>query len=126
MRHHLHEGGALLGRSEQGGAGTVRRADQGLGHALAVGHHHRGDLPGEQGVDRLLQRLRVQVAQVVHFRAAQHLHAVGMHEVEVADEGQGRLLLDGVRGEPALAALLAGDPGQLQAFAGLVEQIRYR
>ena len=58
------------------------------GHGFPVGNDDRRQFGAEQIVYRLVQGFWRQAAQVIHFRAAQYLYAVGVHEIEVADQRQ--------------------------------------
>jgi hypothetical protein len=85
-----------------------RRAD-------AVGHHQRRRSAAGELLDDVAASLSAQSGEIGDFGCAEHLDAMRMDQVQVAD------LIDRVgRGQDggAVGAVLAGDPGQAQRRAG--------
>ena len=89
MRHQQRAG---LGRSEQGRFGAIGSFDQQRWYGFVVGYDNGGEFGGKQMVDRASQAVFAEPAQIVHFRAAQNLHAVGVNKIQMPYQSQRRFL----------------------------------
>ena len=87
----------------------VALLEQVVGHHFAVGDDDRRQLPGEEPLDRLAQRVLGQSAQVRGLRRTDDLQAEGMDEIHVADLADGRFEL-GLAGQHAVPTLTTGEP----------------
>src|SRR4030065_395409 len=94
----------VRGRAARGAVGGG-----GAGRGSAVGDDKGGQLGRKQVVDGVLQGGFGQAAQIVHFGRPQHLHLVGVDEIQVADEGQSRFL-GGFGRQAAQVAVVSGQP----------------
>lgn len=68
-----------------------------------------------------LEGLRLQIAQIIHFRAAQYLHSFRMHKIEVAHQGQRRFLDDVVGQRICRPGISRKQADRFGADAGLEE-----
>ena len=110
-----------LRRREERDVVLVALVGEVLRDLLAVGDDDRDELGREQAVDRALQLVLRQAAQVGDLRRAQDLDAERMDEVHVPDLADGRLQR-GLAGQHAVAALAAAEPVQAQPLAVVVEE----
>jgi len=106
---------------EQRGFGAFGAVAQNVRYGFAVGDDDGRELGRKQVIDGILQRRRREPVQIVHLGATQHLYPVRVHEIQVSDEGEGRLL-DGFGRQAALAAVASRDPLQGQLFRHVAEQ----
>ena len=116
-----HQNRARQVRGEQRGFGFFRTVAQHRRYIFPIGNNNGRKFGRKQVSDGVLQAGGRQAAQVVHFGTAQHLHPVGVDEVQVADERK-RGLLDGFGGQTALPAVVAGDPVQVKLLRHVAEQ----
>jgi hypothetical protein len=122
MAKYLHQARAFFRRGEERGITRVGCLQQCFGHRFAVGDNHGREVGGKQVVDGVLGSGFAQVAQIIHFRAAEYLHPVRMHEIEVSDQRQ-RRLGDGIAGQRVVAAVMSSYPGKFQLAAGVLVKL---
>jgi hypothetical protein len=115
VRQHWHELGAGLRRSKQGCLSGFGSCQQIRGHRFAVGHNDGSQFGGKQAANGLGKRFCIEAPQIIHFRASQYLYAVGMNEIEMADQRKRRLLYR-IAGQLTVAALFAGQPMEIQCL----------
>ena len=108
---------------EQGNVRTLTQLQQSIRGLLTVGHHQHRGLECDDAIDPSGAILRGPPGQVAHLALTQHLQAIGVYVVQVADQigaragGTHRDLV-----KASLRGLQARDPLPLEPLAELLKQ----